>query len=300
MIGFALFAAAAWAQGTGPVPGDEDYVLPTLSVDSYKPSVDAIRTFSAEDSRRVEEFVGRIEGHWIQEPLVWYSDDGSEVALVDWVMAVNLSAAWGRGPARIGATVPLYLRAPSDYRTSAGTTPGDLSLDGKFSLREGAVDRIGVAAIGRLGVPSGASAFQLGQTGWSGELGVAADYEAGRALLVSNAYVQFLPETQLEAIVLDDQIGFRLGAGLALREGLSGSAELLIKTPLDADARDALSSPVELLVGATRRGDDGNVLRVGVGLGMVGGIGAPGFRVLFSLGHAAPPEVVASGDASAG
>ena len=97
---------AALAQAT-------DGEVPHLNAQLFRPSIDAPNMLWTDQSLMAPDgyTMGRATLHYVNDPLVYEGDDGERVDLVSGLWQLSLSAGHTRGPLRIGADVPVYLRS---------------------------------------------------------------------------------------------------------------------------------------------------------------------------------------------
>lgn len=282
MIGV-LLALSAGAQG---LPGDPGYRAPSAAADAYRPAVDAHDTFATERPGIEPSLHARAELAWARDALRFVDEEGAVVSVLADAVALNLSAAWARGPVRIGATAPAWLLTTGEVHDGSAALLGDPTLDGKLRLLDDGPG--GLALIGRLGTSLGADARQLGRSGPFGTLGAAAELRSGPVSLVLNAGFRAVPAVELGVDTLDDQVWVRAGGVWAATDALDTSLEVLAELPLGVpfDAQHQASS---WLAGVHLRRPGGGVLHGGFGTALTQGVGAPAARLVVGVSWAGPP-----------
>lgn len=265
--------AQTWADGAPP----------PLDAQLFQPSVDATATLGVDDAAiRDRGLFVRATHQLAVRPLTYTVSPGVDLPLLALVDEQDFSVAWGRGPVRLGLFLPLF---PAVAGTEVGFGLGDLALDAKFRLRRPSDERINLALTGRLAFPTGTTGLSLSAYSTSGEVAVAADRQVGAVAVSANVGAVLQPTILLDNAVWGSQALARLGAGYPLTErtglSLEASARITLLDPLNP-----ASSPAEVLVGGWRViGEEGLVMRYGVGTGLVDAIGSPRLRALMAFGY---------------
>ena len=269
---------AALAQAT-------DGEVPHLNAQLFRPSIDAPNMLWTDQSLMAPDgyTMGRATLHYVNDPLVYEGDDGERVDLVSGLWQLSLSAGHTRGPLRIGADVPVYLR--SNGVSGGETGLGDLGVEGRYTALDRERGPLGLAALLRLGLPTATVQAPLGSDTLSWELALVVDRElSDKTTLALNLGTRGLPQVKLENLDWDDQAFARLGLAHALDEHTGLSAELAGNFTYGA-ATLPEGRPSELRIGGWRRTSSGLVLRGGLGTAVTQGIGAPRYRVVLGLGY---------------
>lgn len=272
---------------------------------AFAPRADARHFLLTEDARRAPTARARLLLAWDQDSLVARYDLGApgpdaadtSLAIVGQVWTVQPVITRGFGPVRLTGSVPLHVASrPDVVETEAGmvrnrdggaaSAVGDPHLGLKGVLLDQDTGPLGLAAYGRLAVPLGAAALQLGQPGVSGELGLALGATPGPVELGLSLGWRFLPEAAAGAAALDDQLATTLGAALPLGPG-GLSAELWGMGQLRPTGESAggvgQNSPIQLLAGGWLDTPRDSRLRLLGGTGLTPGIGAATARVVLSV-----------------
>lgn len=275
----------ALGAATAATPGDPDYVAPALSIDLARPTVDGRAGLVVEDARPVEGLAATVLLGHAHMPLVWQPEGGEAVAIVRGATSAWMTAAWGRGPLRVGVALPAYLAVTSDLSEPRGTGLGDPSLDLKLSLPRGADAAFGGALVGRVIAPVGDADLQVGAPGWSAEAGGAADLRAGRWGAAVNLVARLSPPTSLGAVSVGGGGVWRAAASLRLTDPVHLQAELFGQQVWSELLEFAAPSAAEGLVGLRVHLPSGGVLRGAVGTGLGGAPGTPLWRLFVGIGH---------------
>lgn len=258
-----------------------------FSAQNYRPPIDARtslwteRTTSYEDPALLAELVGS----YTSDPLLYRFENDTEEVLVSDLWQADLAAGFHFSRLRLGLVVPLYLSADG-LAVETGTGIGDLAADLKINvLRDGRAP-LGLAASGRLIVPTATVRAPLGNanTGWEAMLLV--DKQFSRIVLAANGGVRGAPAVSLDNIELDDQAFYR-GAVSYLFDGTSrAGVSADVAGQLNLKDLSNAGAPLEAMVGAWACLGNRVTLRGGVGRGFNDGIGSANIRALLGLGWA--------------
>lgn len=265
-------------------PGGKAYDPEPLNADPFRPAMDPGALLATESAHVPDQFIARADLTQVHNPLIWISEEGEQVNLIGDAIGLHLGAGLGLGRVRLGASAPLIRLLESDAHEVPSVLAGDLALSAKYAILQG--DGLALAGIGVVTLPLGADAFQLGHDGMSGDLGVALGGGERLAWLTNVAY-RLQPATALDneagVLTLDDALLVRGGVSVPVGAQLALSGELLASlTPSDLVVE---STPVEAMFGASHRTREGRLLRGGLGVGLIGGIGAPTWRLMIGIGH---------------
>lgn len=275
-----MTVASAWGQ----VVGGE---IPRINAQTFRPTIDGAGLLWADDAgrRRGQRVLGRVLLQYVDDPLVYESDDDVTTRLVTSVTQLDLLGGVNVGPARFGLHVPLYLNTTSDV-LPAESGVGDLAADLKLTLLDKPKSAIDLAIGGRVWVPTASVENALGNREVAYEITGILSREFGPLLVALNAGTRGGPEQSLENIELNDAFIGRLGLGLALSERSGLGVEASTQLPYTAPLSNEAGSPLEVLgsgyIFPSRRSN--LVLRAGAGGGVTPGIGSPDFRVIVGLG----------------
>jgi hypothetical protein len=279
-----LAAAQSW-------PGGSAYDPEQLNADPFRPAMDPGALLATESAGIPEQLIARADLTEVHNPLIWISEEDEQVNLIGDALGLHLSAARGLGRVRLGVSAPLIRLMASDAHEVPAVMAGDLALSGKVALKQG--DGVRLAALTQLTVPSNADEYQLGHDTATAELVFIADGGQRLSWLVNAGY-RLQPTTQLVVesgeLLLDDALLLRGGIAAPVGEQTSLTGELLAS--LTPSALAVESTPVEVLLGARRHTREGRLLRGGLGIGVIGGIGAPTWRLMIGVGHDPGPPLV--------
>jgi len=268
---------------TAPAAQAQDVSSPEVNSQLFRPSVDGHQSLWLNDAAvgPSGQLTSRLLLQWVNDPLVYRTDDGTDTVVVDDVSQLDLLAGYALGPVRIGLDVPMYLRANGLEGGETGL--GDLALDLKGRILADGDAPLGLALGARLGLPTSTVATSLGSPGAAIDLGLMTDKRFGRTTLLANLGTRALPETELENVTLNDQLSYGLGVGLEASKALTLSTEFVGHGAYGAWSNPA-ANPAEILPGfALRPGGGDLVVRSAVGLPLSQGIGAPKMRVLLAI-----------------
>lgn len=275
--------------------------VPDLNAQTFRPSIDGDRLLWLDDAgkRMDQEFVGRFLFQYLDDPLVYETEDGQVTKVVASVFQADLLGGYQVGPARFGLDVPVYLFATSDVVAGQGGL-GDLALDTKLSapLEDAPLD---LAASFRATFPTATVSTALGnpRVGW--EITAIASRAVGPVLLAANLGTRGAPEASLENLEgttdLNDYFVARLGAGYAFGEVTTGTGlgdygaglEMSWQVPYSAPMATAEGWPLEFLASGYGYAAQDVVVRGGVGSGLSPGVGSPDARLLLGVGYEPRP-----------
>lgn len=263
--------------------------VPELNGQLYRPSLDGDRTLWANDSLVRPTGTTTVRGllHYARDPVVYFNADGDRNALVSDLFQGSVLLGHARGPVRLGVDVPVYLRSGGTVGGETGI--GDIAPDLKVRLRSNADGGLGVAASGRVVLPTATVKAPLGNGNFGYEIDGILDGVAGRTLVVVNLGLRGIPTAELENVVWDDALSAKLGVATEVSERSGLSLELAgLLGVRDPDEVAAL--PAEALGGFYSRVSDAVVVRGGLGAGITPGIGSPQFRVILGVGYEPKPS----------
>lgn len=251
--------------------------IPDLDAQLFRPSIDSRYTMWTNDSTRQADhtLTGRAIAHYTKDPLTFFpTEDSDGVRVISDIVQTDFAAGYQLGLARLGVTMPIYLFADGNGSPSQAGF-GDLALDVKATLLQRTPDRIGIALLGRVGLPTG-NLDGLRATQPTGEIEGIVDRELGeRAFVTANVGFRVVPDAGLRTWT--DSIYGRLGLGVKTSEQAGLSAELI------GHAVTPDGVPSEVLLGGWGRAAKGLHMRGGVGTAIGRGIGTPQLRAMFGV-----------------
>jgi len=266
------------------LPQDADYAPPAIDADHYRPVVGGRHTLVTEDSQVLDGFAATAELGWAHNLLFFEYDDGEVVGLRTEAAVAHLGGAWGRGRLQLGALAPVVLWTASDWEEDHRTALGDVELDAKVRIWVG--EYHGVAAYGRLALPLGAWALQLGRDGPGFEAGAVADVAWRGLHLVANAGASHQRPVALYDVELSTLFIYRAAVSAGLRKGPRLTGEVHARNRpgffLTPDPGTALE-----VLGSAHLDARGVPVRLGAGVGVLGGVGTPAWRLVVGVGHRA-------------
>lgn len=265
-------------------PGDDGYVADEINAEPFRPALDPGSMLATEQPEVTERVVARADAWQARNLLIWTSaeDSADQRALVGDLTTVHLAAARGNGRWRLGAGVPLHLLTRSDEHTTPSFVSGDLMLSAKYRPLGGPI-----AVTAAYSVPLSGSSFQLGSNAASLDAGLVAGFQGERLGAAANAGARLQENVTIDnpdgAFDFGSQVWYRAGVSYGLR------ADWALTTELSGAfiAESVYGQPLELLVGGRREQAErgGRLLRVGLGVGLRAGIGAPTWRLLVGTGR---------------
>ncbi len=253
--------------------------------DALRPPTDADGLLAVDGATLPETWEARLDATLAHHALLAYGPE-DPLVLVEDVLTLHASAGLRLGPARLTGRVPLGALLRAEGLDQPAVAAGDPALGLTLSPWSGR--RLAVAAAAELGIPLGGEALWLGSGGPSYSAIAILDGRAGAWRLALNAGIRGQPAVDL--LLYDDadqpslsrQILAR--AALERRLGQDSHLSLELAGALDTHGYDQ-STPLEALVGYRRQRAQGQILRVGAGLGLLPGVGAPGLRVMVGVGQ---------------
>lgn len=260
-------------------------VAPELNTQHFRPTVDGARTLWTDDSERLPEGHFRAALHYADDVLVYEAEDGSSQDLLSSVLQADLMGAVALDRLRLGLVFPVLLTSASEVYPDEGGL-GDVSLDAKLSLLDRRIAPLGLAAQGRLSLPTSTLAempLANPNPGW--ELSAVLDKELGDWLIAANLGVRGGNQVELGNVTLNDALSFRSALGYALGPDTGASLELAGRLPLSAEATNPAGAPMEWLLGGYRHLGSGLVARFGGGTGLTNGIASPDLRLVAAVGY---------------
>ncbi len=288
MLLLTILSAAAIAQD------HPDIEMPDLNAQAFRPTIDGRSTLWTDDASlaRAGTYSLRLAMNWAHNPLVVRWSDDSTTSLVRDTVNLDLMAGITIWRIRAGLDLPLYLVSTSDL-DAGGAGLGDVAVDVRGSILAESEDApIGLAAYGRVALPTATVDTALGNPGMGGELGLVASKQlTDQLLLAANLGTRFLPETQLVNVEVDDQLYYRLGGGYALTDDAGVSLDVAGHLNYNQPFGNAAANPFEGLLGGWYHISDDLILRGGVGHGFTRGISSPDVRVVAMIGWEPEKEV---------
>lgn len=254
--------------------------------DAWRPPLEADGLLAVEGAELPRGWEARLDGSWALRPLVAVGE-AETVPLVQHLLSVQASASGRLGPLRLGARAPLGAVIGGESVEKPSFAAGDPSLS--LKLCSGAGRPLAAAVQAELSLPLGGERLWLGATGASFSALLILDARIGAWRLALDGGLRAQPEADL--VWDSEERGPSLGrqalaAGAIAREiGENGRLSLEVSAALGLDPRLApQSTPLELLAGWRGLRPDGGLWRVGLGVGVLPGVGAPAARLLVGGG----------------
>ena len=261
-----------------------------FSADPWAPAMDG-GLIGTDTSALPEGYEARLLTTLAYHPLMAYTATGVE-PVVGAALTVHASAVWRLGPARLGLRLPGVALLSADGLDHPRATAGDPEL--QLKLRPWSSERAGVAVLLGGTAPLDGSAWWAGADGPTASAGLALDVHPGPWIAALDLGAELRPSTILtlsgdgEAPTLGGQWRARLGVGRQFQWSFI-SIEAAAATGV-ADPGEAVNTPLEVLAQLERRRPDGRSWRVGGGIGVLPGVGAPALRLLVGVGQRPAPE----------
>lgn len=284
MVGTLALLVGSVSPATG-----QDYGGPTegdLSVQKFQPITGPNGVFTVDGAKAAEDLqlTTGVLLNFQSKPLVLEEND-EITPIVESQFTADVLAGLGIGGwLEFGLDLPVY--ALNDAVVSGqdvgGASIGDLRLQGKLELIDTSEAPVGVAVLASLSAPTGDTDKFTGTGEWSFQPGVIVDAEVGDVLLASNAGVALHAQKGFGQLNVGPELFYRLGALWKTGSFVDVGGELYGSTDLD-NPFDFDSSPLEAVLGVRAKLPLGLGLDLGAGRGLIGGYGAPEYRVFGGL-----------------
>ncbi len=266
---------------------------PSINVQTFRPAIDGHEFVRLTDAELpAPGITWRATLSHTLNPLQYTPAGGEPVNLVSDVTQLDLGFAFSRDRFRVGAGFPVVLGA-GGVGTEGGVGLGDMVIDGKYRLLDGASSAVGLAASGRTVLPSSTIDGGLKTEGIGLGATLSVDKRLAALHLAAAAGVDYLPAVELENVTWGSQAHLELGAAYSVSRSVGLVTELYTSGVLDDFANPA-ARPSELLLGAwARTGKNGSIaVRPAVSLGIGDAVSTPERRLLLSVGYdpVAPPD----------
>ncbi|MFT7578479.1 MAG: outer membrane protein OmpA-like peptidoglycan-associated protein [Myxococcota bacterium] len=290
------------AQATGP----DGFSVQNFQV---KPGND--RIFSVEGTEVAPAWspYGGLWFHYVDDPLrLVTSVPGQadiEQRLIENVMQLQLGLGIGLFDiAEFEVVVPITLSATGgagSVFSEAGAGLGDLLARVRLQIlgRNDDGDGFGLNFGVGVGIPVGAPEDGGGDGGVTIKPVLAATVGAGRVLIALNAGVNIRTESEdFQNLEFGQELLYGLGAQVDIVDAVAIGAEVFGRTQFNNLFGDSSESPLELAGGFKFRAADALQFDAGAGFGLIGGYGAPDWRIFVGAQYAerAPSDPDTDGD----
>jgi MYXO-CTERM domain-containing protein len=253
---------------------------------------------AASDTGHLRPF-GRLTLGFSDDPLVLVdaNDSSRELRVVDDQFAMYGAFGFGFSHrAHLALLMPVYVQSsavPQGAGAVEGTRPGDLGLDGRFTLlnRQAPLE-VALAATLRLPTGDQASYASDGRVTFYPRLLASKQLSDAGTLLNFSLGPVLRPATDEPGVKLGTQLRLTFGGLLALSKVVGVTAEAATSTTADK-AFSKSGTPVEAALGG-RLSFSNAVLGTSLGTGLTRGVGAPDLRWLVTLAVPGPTEAVAA------
>lgn len=306
----------AWP-GAGEAAPTPDSTEPTIDVQLFYPSP-GLNNFMSVESGEINGHLGLSTGlilNYARNPLavrIIRVGEGSAKdvgAVVANRLDFNLVAAIGLfGWGDIGVVMPLVLQGGLDRQALGAAnidvgaqelvafSPGDVRIVPKLQVVNIDGGRFAVAILPSFSLPSGGKTDYAAENGVVFSPSVAASVTFGPLRAAINLGYRLRDRTEVQTLVVDDELYFKLAGGFDLTLGQGPPLELMAelhghtpagnvygskaKTPTKKQFQKA-RSPLEFDIGARFVIREGIALTLGAGGGILPGYGAPAPRFIF-------------------
>ena len=210
---------------------------------------------------------------------------GGETPIVGQVLVTEVDAGWTIGDrARIDLAIPFYPYAEARWNDYLGAAMGDIRVQATVPLVGATGDSFALAVLPRLGLPTGTASAYLAR-GLHGGVTAAAGGEVGKLNWIGNAGFTFSGTDQLEGITVGSTLDLLGGASFAVQEGFRVGADLSMNAGLANGRTGVGNTHAEGALFAQTRLQNGMGMTVGAGTGLIGGVGAPDWRLFAALSY---------------
>lgn len=232
--------------------------------------------------------------HHADDPLVWRTDEGEEIPVVEGILSTDLRVGGALAAFRYGLHLPLIVADQRDAGEGIGF--GESALFVGFSPLRASRSPVGLALVGRVGLPLWTVDAPVAPSGPSGQALLALDRQQGPVLLALNVGGRVAPAVSLSDATLGTRGLARFAAAVPFGAAGGIAFEAMAEADLAPPLFEAPGLTAEWLVGGWARGPADLVIRAGAGTGLTGGVGAPDHRILVGVGWEPGPRTVDADD----
>ncbi len=257
---------------------------PAINAQLYHVSIDGRTGLSLDDAIVAPEGQWTARGvlQYVNDPLVFVLEDGTELGGLEDVVGLNLVGGWTWRALRLGVDLPIYPWAGGDA-VDAGALVGDMSLDARTTVLDPARAVVGIAPTLRVALPTAGARAPLGARGFDASLGVAASQRWGAWSAAANLALHLSPAVDDLSVAWGNRLDVRLGGARALTQRAGVTSELSL-APVFAAVGEGPAVPTEILVGGWAGVSQDLVVRGSVGTGLSRAVGTPDARVILAVG----------------
>ena len=278
VAGLVLLAAtpAAAQDFGGPTDG-------SLAVQKFNPITSPYGVFTVDGSKTASDLQlsGGLILNYSTDPLVLRPEQGDPQSIVEDQFVSDFVATLGLFDIfEIGLALPVYLinNAAVGDQAIEGATLGDLRLRPKFTLLNNERSPVGLALVAHVTLPTGDAEAFASSDQFSVRPGLVIDTKVGDLLLAANFAADLQGTRSFGNLEVGSELTYGLGAEYAFTEKFLLGAELYGSSAFN-DFFAEQGSPLEGILGAKYRLPLGLNFEAGLGKGLVGGYGAPAYRV---------------------
>ncbi len=218
--------------------------------------------------------------------VVYYHGDGTRDPMLSGVLSTELSAGYTFGSrVRVDASVPLYLEADAPWSGYNGAAAGDARLQATIPILADRGGPFSLAIVPHVGLPTGTQKAFLGRGPSAGATAAVGGDVESVGWVGNLGFVWSAPEA-IEGVTMGSTVDALGGAWWNVGDGLrvGGEANLSYGLPSGLTGTRNTFAAGHLFTQATR--PNGSGLVVGIGRGLIGGIGAPAYRVFAAFTYA--------------
>ncbi|MAA80385.1 MAG: hypothetical protein CL916_14110 [Deltaproteobacteria bacterium] len=259
--------------------------FPSINSQYFRPAIDSKYFVWVNESDPGKDKALNFRGifSYTDKPFVYTDFDGNRTEILKNVTQLDLVGGYTMGNFRIGADIPVIIRANGSLpggEELSDTTLGDLVLDAKYRFTK-PTDTLGVAVVIRSTLPTSPSTMSIGSADpvIEGELSV--DAELDKMFLAVNVGHRQQGEWTHEQGMFGPQFFVRGGLGFLLDEKKGVSTEFVSSRLYEFNDNTAPFSSEVLLSGWSAI--DALIVRGGIGAGIGTGIGTPSWRGILAV-----------------
>jgi OOP family OmpA-OmpF porin len=259
--------------------------FPSINSQYFRPAIDSKYFVWVNESDPGKDKALNFRGifSYANKPFVYTDFDGNRTELLKNITQLDLVGGYTMGNVRIGADVPVIIRANGSLpggEEISDTTLGDLVLDAKYRFTK-PTNTLGVAIVVRSTIPTSPSTMPIGSEDpvIEGELSV--DAELDKMFIALNLGHRQQGDWTHEQGMFGPQFFVRGGLGFLLDEKKGLSTEFVSSRLYEFNDNTAPFSSEVLLSGWSAM--DALIVRAGIGAGIGAGVGTPSWRGILAV-----------------
>lgn len=214
---------------------------------------------------------------------VFQYTNGGEDPILDDVLSTEIYGGWTFGKSlRLDVFLPVYLYAEAPFTERQGPGMGDIRVQGLIPLVGETGDSFSVALLPQVGLPTGSDQLLL-RRGFSGGLTGAVGGETGKFGWLGNLGLTLAKSDELAGVTLGSTFDVVGGIYYSLQPGFRVGADAKLTAGLASGLTGQGNSLATGDIFAQTHNPSGVGMTIGAGTGLIGGVGAPDWRVFAAL-----------------